>query len=522
MENSSPLNTCHARFHKLYIIIHWFHAVIHCTAITFLVYYRVSFLFQDPQTRATPVVPWLLVFASELLLSFMWLLGQAYRWRPVSRTVFLENLPEDDKLPAIDVFICTVDPNKEPTVGVMNTVLSAMALDYPAEKTHVYLSDDGGASITLVGMREACRFGRWWLPFCRKYGIKTRCPQAYFSDANDEDKHRWSSKEFIAEREIIKEKYEKFQEVIQRSPEKDFLEEPSTSNSRDHPAVIEVINESCSETMGEDQVQMPLLVYVSREKSHSHPHHFKAGALNALLRVSGLISNSPYILVLDCDMYCNGPSSARQAMCFHLDPKISPSLASVFFPQKFHNISDNDIYDSEIRQIFTLNWYGSDGLRGPIWSGTNCYIKRESLYGDSLQEGSELEELKKAFGPSNELIKSLKISGIISGGESSSTFLQETKFLASSTYEDHTTWGKEARSLRNMRNEQRIWMIKSVTSHLYGSLDAITKRLGLRKASFLLTNKVADNEQLCLGFTPYAFFLQQGLSQPNGRVVDNK
>jgi len=29
-------------------------------------------------------------------------------------------------------------------------------------------------------MRESWRFARWWLPFCRKYGITTRCPQAYF------------------------------------------------------------------------------------------------------------------------------------------------------------------------------------------------------------------------------------------------------------------------------------------------------------------------------------------------------
>ncbi|KAG5560305.1 hypothetical protein RHGRI_003559 [Rhododendron griersonianum] len=67
-----------------------------------------------------------------------------------------------------------------------------------------------------------------------------------------------------------------------------------------------------------------------------------------------MISNSPYILVLDCDMYCNDPTSARQAMCFHLDPKISPSLGFVQFPQKFHNISKTDVYDSQLRYVFKL------------------------------------------------------------------------------------------------------------------------------------------------------------------------
>lgn len=41
-------------------------------------------------------------------------------------------------------------------------------------------------------------------------------------------------------------------------------------------------------------------------------------------------------------------------------------------------------------------------------------------------------------------------------------------------------------------------MIKSVTCHLYGSLDAILKKLGLREASFLTTNKVDDDEQIKL------------------------
>lgn len=34
-----------------------------------------------------------------------------------------------------------------------------------------------------------------------------------------------------------------------------------------------------------DNVKMPLLVYVSREKKPSNPHHFKAGALNVLVRL---------------------------------------------------------------------------------------------------------------------------------------------------------------------------------------------------------------------------------------------
>lgn len=72
------------------------------------------------------------------------------------------------------------------------------------------------------------------------------------------------------------------------------------------------------------------------------------------LRVSGIISNSPYILVLDCDMYSNDASSARQAMCFHLDQNITSSLAFVQFPQRFHNISNNDIYGAALKPVFAV------------------------------------------------------------------------------------------------------------------------------------------------------------------------
>lgn len=73
------------------------------------------------------------------------------------------------------------------------------------------------------------------------------------------------------------------------------------------------------------------------------------------LRVSGIMSNAPYILVLDCDMYCNDPISAKQAMCFHLDPKMSDSLSYVQFPQIFYNVSKNDIYDGQARSAYRVN-----------------------------------------------------------------------------------------------------------------------------------------------------------------------
>ncbi|KAH7522152.1 hypothetical protein FEM48_Zijuj07G0108000 [Ziziphus jujuba var. spinosa] len=642
MADLQPLNLLHV--HKSNIIINRAHTLLHSIAIAFLIYYRVSFLFQnDKETRSKPTWPWLLVFFSELLLSFIWLLGQAFKWRRVSRTVFPERLPEDDKLPAIDIFICTVDPNREPTIGVMNTVISALSLDYPPEKLHVYLSDDGGSSLTLKGMREAWEFAKWWIPFCNKFRIQDRCPEAYFSAISLADDVGGNSDEFLKQREIIKQKYQEFKERVNGL--KEILGD-ACSASGDHPPVVEVIegNPHDSKAQVLEQPILPLLVYVSREKRPSQPQHFKAGALNALLRVSGVISNSPYILMLDCDMYCNDPTSARQAMCFHLDPKLSSSLAFVQFPQRFHNIATNDIYDCQYRSTYTVLWQGMDGLEGPVLSGTGFYIKRVCFYGDYVQEGTDLMELKSYFGPSNEFMKSIlhyNKPNLINNRESTNSLIKEAKFLASSTYADQTKWGKDVGflyyavaedyltgftlqckgwtsvfhatsmpqflgtattnlndlltqgirwssglmdvglskfcpfiygpskmsfhgkmcyaelsffplyclplwcfatvpqlcllngtsiypevsnpffiifpfifmsssikllyeifitggSYRSWINEQRIWMIKSITSHLYGCLDAFMKRIGMRKTSFLATNKVDDDEQVML------------------------
>ncbi|MBA0559066.1 hypothetical protein Golob_016046 [Gossypium lobatum] len=197
MEKSVPLHVYHVN--KTSIIISRAHAFLHSIALLFLIHYRLSFFFQHPKNTTIPTLPWLLIFVSELLLSLAWLFTQSYCWRPVTRTVFPERLPADDKLPAIDVFICTADPNKEPSVEVMNTVISAMALDYPPEKLHVYVSDDAGSDATLRCTKEAWNFARYWVPFCRKYDLVTACPDVYFS-SSEVDSGNFEGSEFKAAR----------------------------------------------------------------------------------------------------------------------------------------------------------------------------------------------------------------------------------------------------------------------------------------------------------------------------------
>ncbi|KAJ4825702.1 hypothetical protein Tsubulata_001198, partial [Turnera subulata] len=305
-----------------------------------------------------------------------------------------------------------------------------------------------------------------------------------------------------------------------------------------------------------DEVDVPLLVYVSREEKPSYPHHFKAGALIVLIRVSGLISNSPYMLVLDCDHYCNDPTSARQAMCFHFDPK-HQKKKFVQFPQRFHNISKHDIYDTRIRGTFAALWPGMDGLRGPILSGTGFYMKRESLYGSSIkgamkdkQSGVKRQVRTQIGFMYNSVVEDvitgfvLHCKGWISGTRWSSGL---TDIGLSSCYAEIclyplfyclSLWGigtipqvcllngiplypqassplffvflfifpsalfkhlyevlRTGDSVGTLVYDQRLWMMKSVSVHTFGCLDSIMKRLGVREASFLPTNKATDDEK---------------------------
>ncbi|XP_057960041.1 cellulose synthase-like protein G2 [Malania oleifera] len=417
------------------------HIFFHLAAILTLLYYRFSVLFRGQNVA---VLPWAFVTISELIISFVWFLSQSFRWRPVTRRVYPENLPRDSELPGVDLFICTADPKKEPTVEVMNTVLSAMALDYPPEKLAVYLSDDGGSAVTLAAIKEASVFGRAWLPFCRKYGIKTRCPEAYFSSLAD-DERLARSEEFAGDERDIKSKYELFKINVEKAVAS--LGDASNSITLDRAPHVEIIHDNRKDGENQDnKTKMPLLVYVSRERSPHYPHRFKAGALNALLRVSGIISNGSYFLVLDCDMYCNDPTSARQAMCFHLDPHKSPSLAFVQYPQIFYNVSKNDIYDGQARSAYKTKWQGMDGLRGTVLTGTGYYMKRKAMFGSPKHEDENLHAPEKNFGFSSQFIASLDGEGetyVAAKDLSSDEILQEAKYLATCAFEKNTKWGQE-------------------------------------------------------------------------------
>ncbi|OMP07447.1 Cellulose synthase [Corchorus olitorius] len=168
---------------------------------------------------------------------------------------------------------------------------------------------------------------------------------------------------------------------------------------------------------------------MAREKKPQYHHNFKAGAMNALIRVSSSISNAPFILNVDCDMYSNNSETIRDVLCFLLDEEKGHEIAFVQYPQSFAGLTKNDIYYSALRIEMEVELPGYDGNGGPCYIGTGCVHRRETLCGMKYSKGFKFEW------------RAMKIDGKIK--ESASVLEQNCKVLASCTYEDNTEWGKE-------------------------------------------------------------------------------
>lgn len=432
-KNGSPLHT--TKLMRRTAVNRAF-AVLYTSGIIALLYHHALKL-----TKATSISTFALSLAlllSDVVLAFMWATTQSCRMKPIRRREFPENLKEvsakGKKLPALDVFICTADPYKEPPMSVVNTALSVMAYDYPTEKISVYVSDDGGSQLTLFAFMEASKFAGHWLPFCRSKNIVARSPEVYFASdhpsSSETEKIKTMYYSMKARVETIVERGKVDDGHIASEQEREaFLKWTIKFTRQDHPTVIEVLLESGKDKDITDHF-MPNLVYVSREKSRTLAHHFKAGALKVLLRVSAIMTNSPIILTQDCDMYSNDAQTPLRALCYLLDPKIQSNLAYVQFPQRFHGINKSDIYACEFKRLFIINPMGMDGLLGPNYFGSGCFFHRRAFFGGpSSFVPPEIPELS----PLHNVEKPIQ----------SPEILELARHVAVGNYENQTEWGSK-------------------------------------------------------------------------------
>ncbi|KAK8618080.1 hypothetical protein V6N13_115955 [Hibiscus sabdariffa] len=199
--------------------------------------------------------------------------------------------------------------------------------------------------------------------------------------------------------------------------------------SQDHPAVIQVLldNNHNKDITGHF---LPNLIYVSRQKSKTSPHNFKAGALNVLLRVSMIMTNGPLILTQDCDMYSNDPITPLRMLCYVFDPAIQPTLGFMQFPQLFQGLNKDDTYGCELKHLIKLHPRGADGLWGAYYFGTGTFFRRRALFGDpSTCVKTGIPELNPNY--------------VVKNPINSPDALALAHTVASCNYENQTKWGSQ-------------------------------------------------------------------------------
>ncbi|XP_042030591.1 cellulose synthase-like protein E1 isoform X1 [Salvia splendens] len=418
--------------------VYWFYAISMAVSISFIFIYRVMHF---PQQTGLTRWAWIGISMAELWFIIYWIIAQFVRYRAVSRYTFKDRLSRrhGDDLPRIDIFVSTADPQLEPPLMVADTVLSVMAYDYPPEKLSVYLSDDGCSDLVFYALYEASKFSRVWLPFCKSFNVELRAPKAYFSAVKQVPS---DDPTFAKEWREVKRLYNEMEEGITdimklgrvpdhlRKHHKGLREWESGASRTNHHTILQVlIDGRGNKEVDIEGKPLPMLVYLAREKRPGYPHNFKAGAMNALIRVSSRISNGPIILNLDCDHYSNNSQSVRDALCFFMDDKQGHDIAYVQFPQHFDNITKNDLYGSYLRvpngvrvELLALDAHG-----GPLYIGSCCFHQRDALTGKKYEKGSHINW---------KLVNEIQEPEI-------ENLLEETTKLANCSYEENSSWGTE-------------------------------------------------------------------------------
>ncbi|KAK3125330.1 hypothetical protein QOZ80_7BG0603440 [Eleusine coracana subsp. coracana] len=456
---------------------------------------------------------WAASVSGDIWFAFSWLLYQLPKYNPIKRTPDLaalrrhndDDLPDGGSiLPGIDIVVTTADPISEPVLYTMNCVLSILAVDYPVDRYTCYLADDSGALILYESLVETADFAALWVPFCRKHSVEPRAPESYFEKEGMIYTGR-SPSEFVKDYRHVQREYEKFKVRLETLPRiieerSDVYKEgsakatwmangtqwpgtwvePAEHHRKGHHAgIVEIVQEHPSlNKPQQDQkkasnnvtplnfdgvdARLPMLVYVSREKSPSYEHNKKAGALNAQLRISALLSNAPFFINFDCDHYISNSQALRAAMCFFLDPREGDNTAFVQSPQRFENVDPTDRYGNHNRVFFDGVMYALNGLQGPTYLGTGCMFRRLALYGvdPPRWRPDEITVDSNRFGNSmpflNSVLTALKQERRIAPPEIDEAFRAEMTMVVSSAYDQGTDWGRGTGYIYNIATEDIV------------------------------------------------------------------
>ncbi|CAH9089288.1 unnamed protein product [Cuscuta europaea] len=310
-------------------------------------------------------LPWFLALVCESWFAFNWILTINIKWNHVETKTYPERLLKrlEDRavaeFPAVDMFVTTADPELEPPIITVNTVLSLLAVDYPANKLACYVSDDGASPLTFFSLVEASKFAQIWVPFCKKFDVAVRAPFRYFH-ANPTCPHD-RSLEFQHEWNKIKDEYLK---------------------------LCAKIEDASKESMAFGLTAQ--FSVFSKIKRRDHSSIVKT-------RASGVMTNAPFMLNVDCDCFVNDPKVVLHAMCFLLGAEDEKDVGFVQFPQSFYSSLKDDPYGNQFKITMRCMVRGIAAIQGSLYMGTGCFHRRKVMYGSppncSTSSGSLYPEM---------------------------------------------------------------------------------------------------------------------------------
>ncbi|KAL4628056.1 hypothetical protein ACB092_05G209700 [Castanea dentata] len=539
-------------------ILFQFYSLLIFVGICFIFVYRLSHI---PAKKEPGRWAWMGLFFSELWFSFYWFVTTIVRWNPIYRNTFKDRLSHryEKALPGIDIFVCTADPVIEPPVMVISTVLSVMAYDYPPEKLSVYLSDDGGSDLTFYAMLEASRFSKIWLPFCKKFKVEPRSPEAYFRTAVEPLGEPVMAKDWSTVKlyEDMKKRIENTTKLGRISEEiskehKGFNEWIFVASRRDHQTILQILIDGReSEAMDIQGQTLPTLVYLSREKRPQYHHHFKAGAMNALLEMPGFDGNGgPCYIGTGCFHRRETLSGQKYSKIYKADWKrwINRSvedstsvleetckvLASCSYEENTQWGKEIGLkYDCAVEDVLTgiamqcRGWrsiYFTPERKGFLgvapttllqslvqhkrWSEGDFHIfasrhcpfvlgykkiplKLQLTYCMNLLWAANcLATLYYVIVPSLCLLRGISLFPEITNSWVLAFVFVIIVHRAYSLGEFVWFGG----TFKGWWNDQRMWLYKRTTSYFFGFLDYILKRLGFTNSAFVITTKVAGDD----------------------------
>ncbi|CAI0408771.1 unnamed protein product [Linum tenue] len=245
---------------------------------------------------------------------------------------------------------------------------------------------------------------------------------------------------------------------------------------QNHPTFIQVLLDGNNDK-DVDGHALPNLIYVSREKSTNSPHHFKAGALNVLIgyRYGSLVEDYYTGYRLHCEGWKSVFCCPKRA-AFMGDAPIS--LVDMLNQQKRWDIGLLEVAFSK----FSTLTYGVKSSAGFLMGFGYCQF--------AFWPSWSIPLIVYSFLPQLALLNQVHVFP-----KATEAWFWLYPFLFLGAYvQDMLDFTIVGGTFQRWWSDQRIWLLRGLTCHLFGSIEYFLKFLGIA-AAFNVTSKVIDEEQ---------------------------